>query len=74
MCGHYDCGGVRASLKSQDLGTMENWVRNVRDVVRLHQVRLMWLCTVGGNVDGPNCTDVVVVVVVVVTCDGKGGV
>jgi hypothetical protein len=38
VCGHYDCGGVRAALKSQDLGTMENWVRNVRDVVRLHQV------------------------------------
>jgi len=40
VCGHYDCGGVRAALKSQDLGTMENWVRNVRDVVRLHQDEL----------------------------------
>jgi hypothetical protein len=39
VCGHYDCGGVRAALKTQDLGTMENWIRNIRDVVRLHQVR-----------------------------------
>lgn len=40
VCGHYDCAGVRAALKSQDLGTLEHWVCNIRDVVRLHQKEL----------------------------------
>ena len=30
VCGHYDCGGVKASLQQQDLGMIENWLRNIR--------------------------------------------
>eukprot|EP00164_Ancoracysta_twista_P004434 GFYU01005984.1.p1 GENE.GFYU01005984.1~~GFYU01005984.1.p1 ORF type:complete len:337 (-),score=77.79 GFYU01005984.1:102-1112(-) len=36
LVGHYDCGGVKASLKVQDHGLIEHWVRNIRDVHRLH--------------------------------------
>jgi carbonic anhydrase len=33
VCGHYDCGGVRASTEHKDhLPPLENWLRNIRDV------------------------------------------
>jgi carbonic anhydrase len=33
VCGHYDCGGVRASMAKKDhLPPLENWLRNIRDV------------------------------------------
>jgi len=36
VCGHYHCGGVNAALQSQDLGILNPWLRNVRDVYRIH--------------------------------------
>ncbi len=33
VCGHYDCGGVRASMERKDKSPpLENWLRNIRDV------------------------------------------
>jgi carbonic anhydrase len=40
VCGHYGCGGVRAAMKPQDLGILNPWLRNIRDVYRLHQDEL----------------------------------
>lgn len=40
VCGHYDCGGVRASLENKDLGMIENWINNIRDVQRHHSEEL----------------------------------
>lgn len=40
VTGHYDCGAVRASSVRQDLGTLENWLRLIRDVQRLHREQL----------------------------------
>ncbi|MBX3271960.1 MAG: carbonic anhydrase [Sandaracinaceae bacterium] len=40
VCGHYGCGGVRAAMKSQDLGIMNGWLREIRDVYRLHKKEL----------------------------------
>ena len=40
VCGHYNCGGVRAALQAQDLGILNPWLRNVRDVYRLHRDEL----------------------------------
>ena len=37
LSGHYDCGAVRAATARQDLGTLENWLRMIRDVYRLHK-------------------------------------
>ena len=37
ISGHYDCGAVRAATKRQDLGLLENWLRQIRDVHRLHK-------------------------------------
>ena len=40
VCGHYGCGGVKAAMTPQDLGLMNPWLRNIRDVYRLHQSEL----------------------------------
>ncbi|MFN2395462.1 MAG: carbonic anhydrase [Bacteroidales bacterium] len=40
VCGHYYCGGVKAAMQSADMGILNPWLRNVRDVYRLHQKEL----------------------------------
>lgn len=40
VCGHYNCGGIKAAMQSVDLGLLNPWLRNVRDVYRLHQHQL----------------------------------
>jgi carbonic anhydrase len=40
VCGHYDCGGVAAAMKAQDLGILNPWLRAIRDVYRMHQDEL----------------------------------
>lgn len=40
VCGHYACGGVKAAMQSVDLGILNPWLRNIRDVYRLHQKEL----------------------------------
>lgn len=40
VCGHYYCGGVKAAMQSKDLGVLNPWLRNIRDVYRLHKHEL----------------------------------
>lgn len=40
VCGHYYCGGVKAAMQSADLGILNPWLRNIRDVYRLHKAEL----------------------------------
>jgi carbonic anhydrase len=40
VCGHYNCGGVKAAMMSKDLGILNPWLRNIRDVYRLHREEL----------------------------------
>jgi carbonic anhydrase len=40
VCGHYHCGGVKAAMQSADLGLLNPWLRNIRDVYRLHKEEL----------------------------------
>lgn len=40
ICGHYYCGGVKAAMQSEDLGLLNPWLRNIRDVYRLHKSEL----------------------------------
>ncbi|NOY48180.1 MAG: carbonic anhydrase [Chlorobi bacterium] len=40
VCGHYACGGVKAAMQSADLGILNPWLRNIRDVYRIHNQEL----------------------------------
>ncbi|MBU3820483.1 carbonic anhydrase [Flavobacteriaceae bacterium XHP0103] len=40
VCGHYECGGVKAAMQSADLGILNPWLRNIRDVYRIHNKEL----------------------------------
>lgn len=40
VCGHYNCGGVKAAMQPNDLGILNPWLRNIRDVYRLHKDEL----------------------------------
>lgn len=41
VCGHYNCGGVKAAMTPKDMGLLNPWLRNIRDVYRLHHGELM---------------------------------
>ncbi len=40
VCGHYYCGGIKAAMEPADAGILNPWLRNVRDVYRLHKDEL----------------------------------
>ncbi|MBK7311686.1 MAG: carbonic anhydrase [Sphingobacteriaceae bacterium] len=40
VCGHYYCGGVKAAMQAKDLGILNPWLRNIRDVFRIHKDEL----------------------------------
>jgi carbonic anhydrase len=40
VCGHYACGGIKAAMQSADMGILNPWLRNIRDVYRLHKDEL----------------------------------
>jgi carbonic anhydrase len=43
VCGHYGCGGVAAACSNKSYGLIDNWLRNIKDVYRLHQDKLIEL-------------------------------
>lgn len=40
VCGHYDCGGIKAAMENLDYGILNPWLRCIRNVYRLHQEEL----------------------------------
>ncbi|MCC7302254.1 MAG: carbonic anhydrase [Bacteroidia bacterium] len=40
VCGHYNCGGIRAALSNKRFGLIDNWLRNIKDVYRLYEKEL----------------------------------
>ena len=40
VCGHYYCGGVHAAMQHSDMGILNPWLRNIRDVYRFHKQEL----------------------------------
>nr|CCA23814.1 carbonic anhydrase putative [Albugo laibachii Nc14] len=40
ICGHYGCGGVQAAMDNKQLGLLDNWLRNIRDVCRTYHSEL----------------------------------
>ncbi|HEX4876334.1 MAG TPA: carbonate dehydratase [Chitinophagaceae bacterium] len=37
VCGHYGCGGVKASMTNHNFGIINKWLRNIKDVYRFHR-------------------------------------
>ncbi|CAM3337142.1 carbonate dehydratase [Aequorivita lipolytica] len=40
VCGHYGCGGVKAAMQNESIGLIDNWLRHIKDVYRLHKDEL----------------------------------
>jgi carbonic anhydrase len=40
VCGHYGCGGVKAAMGNSNLGLINKWLRNIKDVYRLYYSEL----------------------------------
>jgi len=40
VCGHYGCGGVKAAMENNSIGIIDNWIRHIKDVYRLHKIEL----------------------------------
>jgi len=40
VCGHYGCGGIKAAMNNTSIGIIDNWIRHIKDIYRLHQQEL----------------------------------
>ena len=45
VCGHYGCGGVQAAMQNNDLGLINKWIRNIKEVYRQHKQEIHALDT-----------------------------
>ncbi|MBC8082773.1 MAG: carbonic anhydrase [Hymenobacter sp.] len=41
VVGHYGCGGVGAAAASKQYGLIDNWLTNIRDVIRIHETEFV---------------------------------
>ncbi len=41
VVGHYGCGGVAAAASDKQFGLIDNWLTNIKDVIRLHETQLL---------------------------------
>ena len=51
VCGHYGCGGVKAAVSHQNLGLINKWLRNIKDVYFFHKEELQALPEGDARVD-----------------------
>ncbi|MFN8264926.1 MAG: carbonate dehydratase [Chitinophagaceae bacterium] len=41
VCGHYGCGGVKAAMTHHNMGIINKWLRNIKDVYRFHEEEIV---------------------------------
>ena len=51
VCGHYGCGGVKAAMTQHNFGIINKWLRNIKDVYRIHRDEIDSLKTEDERVD-----------------------
>lgn len=51
VCGHYGCGGVRASMTNDVHGFVDNWLRNIKEVYNKHRVELELIADIDKRAD-----------------------
>lgn len=51
VCGHYNCGGVKAAMTHQSIGLIDNWIRNIKDVYFTHRDTINLLKTESDRVN-----------------------
>jgi carbonic anhydrase len=51
VCGHYGCGGVRAASSDNQLGLIDNWLRNIKDTYARHKGELELIADATGRTD-----------------------
>ncbi len=40
VCGHYECGGIKAAMHPRDMGQLNGWLQTIRDVYHTHRDEL----------------------------------
>ena len=40
VCGHYNCGGIRAAMDNKEHGLIDNWLRNTKELYWYHQIEI----------------------------------
>ncbi|MEH6824568.1 MAG: carbonate dehydratase [Motiliproteus sp.] len=51
VCGHYGCGGIKAALDNTEHGLIDNWLRHIKDVYRLHRASIDGCATLSQKLD-----------------------
>lgn len=51
VTGHYGCGGVTAALTNQQFGLIDNWLRHIKDIYRLHAKELEQITNIDERCD-----------------------
>ncbi len=51
VAGHYGCGGVAAAMGNKQFGVIDNWLRHIKDVYRLHAHELDLISDEGKRID-----------------------
>jgi len=51
VCGHYGCGGIKAAMGHHHFGIINHWLKNIKDVYRMHRTEIDSLKTEDERVD-----------------------